>query len=172
MTCADTHCIHLSMSMLCPVTHSVTKRVLRSAQLSPNLGQLPDSDHPVRRSRASGRVAVDDLFDLATVDLEVPRYRSLAATFSVPVSDHVVQRRCRWFREWSGMVRRWFGMVRDGVMRLGRGCSVMCPDEQHEEFEAANRDCWTLPSPFIVVCRRVRLLGVSPGHGGFGVVRY
>jgi hypothetical protein len=41
------------------------------------------------------RVAVDYLFDPATVDFEVSGYRSLATAFGVPVTDRVVQRRCR-----------------------------------------------------------------------------
>jgi hypothetical protein len=44
-------------------------------------------------------------------------------------------------------------------------------DDRHQELVRADQVRWTLPSPFIFVYRRVRLLRVLPGYEGFGAVR-
>ena len=80
-----------------------------SRWLNPIAAQLVITHDRTRKEALidlGGCVAVDDLFHLAPVDFEVSGYGSLAATFGVPISDRVVQRRCRWFRWWFGASRR------------------------------------------------------------------
>jgi hypothetical protein len=116
--------------------------------------------------------AVNDLLHLPAIHGEITSYRTLTAALCVPGLHPLFRRDHNRLRRRFDPVHRRRGLVRSYGVRLIKTGALVCPDEQHEKFEAADRDCWTLPSPFIVVCRRVRLLGVSPGHGGFGVVRY
>ena len=76
-------------------------------------------------------LTVDDLLDLAAVDVEVSSYRSLAPAFGAPGSYRLLQRR---HRGRFDLVCGSRGAVQSGVGTVGT-CSLVSPDKQHEKFE-------------------------------------
>jgi hypothetical protein len=130
-----------SMSTFCPwlMTRFILRRLMlsgagverkRADPRTTGVGSLKSSD-------LCG-LAVDDLFDLAAVHVEFTGYRSLAAALGVPASDRLFQRRHRRWHRRFGLVGRRCGVVRCGIVATHGACSLVSPDEQHEQFETAD----------------------------------
>ena len=78
---------------------------------------------------------LDDLLDLAAVDVEFSGYGSLAAARVVPCPYCLLHRWCLYQDRWCIVLRNWRSVARGRVRGLRLAGVMLCPDECHEEFE-------------------------------------